>query len=359
MWLAGRRPGEEIGPKGFSQGGLFSMIRALSYAAAAVAALTAAGALAGCAAAGETASAATGGLEQRVITVDSVPAAEEGGLYVAQAQGYFAQEGLTVNIKPVTGGEAGIPDLKSGRAQLVGGNYVSFILAQMAGTANLRIVAAGSQIEPGAEALYVMPHSRFQTVADLAKVDAKIGLNTKHDVGDVMVGALLTQAGYGPGDYKQVIPPGGFPALLKMLPAGQVDAAWLPQPLGEQAEQQIGAVPIADFDQGALQNYPFTGYIGGSQWVQSHPKTVAAFLRALIKGQQLADTDRSAVEQALEKEVNVPPIIAATMSLDSYPLEMDVPQLQRVANTMFEFGLTSTAYDIRQMIQPEPGLIAK
>lgn len=335
------------------------MIRTLSYAGAAIAVFAAAGTLAGCAAAGGAARPATSPPGQRVITVDSVPAAEEGGLYVAQDRGFFAQEGLTVKIKAIPGGEAGIPDLKSGKAQLVGGNYVSFILAQMTGTANLRIVAAGSQLQPGAEALYVMPHSHFQTVADLARAHAKIGLNTHHDVGDVMIGALLNQAGYGLGAINEVIPPEGFPALLQMLPAGEVDAAWLPQPLGEQAEQQIGAVPIADFDQGALQDYPFTGYLGSAQWVRSHPSTVAAFLRALIKGQQLADTDRGAVEQALENRVHVTPIVAATMSLDNYPLSMDVVQLQRVANTMFEFRLTPHAtkpYDIRQMIQPEPGL---
>src|ERR1700722_5424209 len=108
-------------------------IRTLSYLSAAIAAIAAAGTLAGCAAAGGTADAATGQLEQSTITIDSVPAAEEGGLYVAQAQGFFAQQGLNVKIKSITGGEASIPDLQAGRAQLVAGNYVSFILAQMAG----------------------------------------------------------------------------------------------------------------------------------------------------------------------------------------------------------------------------------
>jgi NitT/TauT family transport system substrate-binding protein len=338
------------------------MIRTLSYAGAAVAIFAAAGALAGCSAADGAARAASSPLEQRVITVDSVPAAEEAGLYVAQDRGLFAQQGLTVQIRSVTGGEAGLPDLQSGRAQLVGGNYVSFVLAQLTGSyggrpADLRIVAAGSQIEPGAEALYVMPDSPFKTVADLARGHAKIGLNTKHDVGDVMIGALLAQAGYGPGDIHEVVPPGGFQALLSMLPAGQVDAAWLPQPLGEMAEQQAGAEPIADFDQGALQDYPFTGYVGGTSWVRSHPNTVAAFTRALEQGQELADTSRTAVEQAMEKEVNVPPIVAANMPLDSYPLQLDLPQLRRVANTIYEFGLAPRRYDISQMVQPEAGLI--
>jgi NitT/TauT family transport system substrate-binding protein len=307
-------------------------------------------------------------LEQHTITVDSVPAAEAGGLYVAQARGFFTQQGLTVKIKGITGSEAGIPDLQAGRAQLVAGNYVPFILAQMAGEfgatprtvkpVNIRIIAAGSEIQPGTEALYVMPKSKFQTVAELAKAHARIGLNTPNDIGDVMTGALLAGNGYQLSAVKQVTPKAGFPALLTMLAAGRVDAAWLPQPLAEIAQQQFGAVPIADFDQGSVQGLPLTGYLGTEQWVTAHPNTVAAFLRALYEGQQLADTDRSAVEAAMEKYMGIKPIVADTMAIDTYPLAMDVPQLQRVADSMFQFGLTATRYQIRTMIQPEPGLIS-
>lgn len=81
----------------------------------------------------------------------------------------------------------------------MGRNYVAFIHAQMAGEfhgkhAHLRIIAAGSEIQPGSEALYVMPHGKYQTLAALARAHARIGLGTANDVGDVMVGALLIQA---------------------------------------------------------------------------------------------------------------------------------------------------------------------
>jgi NitT/TauT family transport system substrate-binding protein len=348
-------------------------IKTSFYLGAAIAAAAAAGTLAGCHPLGGTTAAATADpLEQRTITVDSVPAVEEGGLYVAQAQGFFAQQGLNVKIKSITGGEAGIPDLQTGRAQLVAGNYVSFILAQMAGKfgatsktvkpVDLRIIAAGSEMRPGTEALYVMPGSKFQSVAELAKSHARVGLNTANDVGDVMMGALLAENGYRASAVKRVIPKAGFPALLSMLPAGKVDAAWLPQPLAETAEQRFGAVPIADFDQGSVQDFPFTGYIGTAQWVNDHPDTVAAFLRALNEGQRLADTNRSAVESAMEKYTGIKPIVADTMAIDNYPLQISVPQLQRVADAMFEFGLTGKAtapYEISKMIQPAPGLIAR
>src|SRR5579859_2953657 len=124
-----------------------------AYLGVAMAVVAAMGGLAGCSGAGNASAAATAPA-QTLLTVDSVPAAEEGGLYVAAAQGFFAQQGLTVKIKPITGGEAGIPDLQSGHADLVGGNYVSFILAQMAGKfdgkpVNMRIIAAGLELRPG------------------------------------------------------------------------------------------------------------------------------------------------------------------------------------------------------------------
>jgi NitT/TauT family transport system substrate-binding protein len=340
------------------------MIERLRSWAGLVACIVIAAALAGCSASGGAADGAAGPVEQRVITVDAVPAAEEGGLYVAQAQGFFARFGLTVKIDSITGAALGIPDLQSGRAQLVAGNYVPFIMAQLAGSfdrkpVSLRIVAAGSEIQPGSEALYVLPRSRFQTLAELARARARIGLDAADDTGDMLVGALLAQAGYGLGEVRQVIAAGGFPALLGMLSSGRVDAAWLPQPLGETAEQRMGALPIADFDQGSLQDFPFTGYLGSTQWVRAHPGTVAAFLEALNEGQRLADTDRAAVESAMEQYTDVPPVIADTMALDSYPLQIDVPQLQRVADSMYEFGLTPGAkapYQMADMIEREPGL---
>jgi len=314
-------------------------INKLAYCAVA---MVSAAALAGCANLG--ASAATGAPEESAITVDSVPAAEEGGLYVAQANGFFQRQGLTVTINPITGGEAGIPDLQCGKAQLVGGNYVSFVLAQMSGEfggkpASFRVVAPGAQILPGTEALYVLPDSRFQTVADLASAHARVGLNTKDDVGQVLLGALLAQDGDSFDSIDPVVPAGGFTALISMLRDRQVDAAWFPQPFGTMVQQQYGAVELADFDQGSLEEFPFTGYIGTSSWVASHPTTVAAFDRALAEGQQLADSDHSALEKAYEKYAGLPPIVAATMPFDTYPLTMSQAQLQRVSNAMYEFGL--------------------
>jgi NitT/TauT family transport system substrate-binding protein len=311
----------------------------------------------------------TGPLEQTAITVEAVPTADEAGLYIASDLGYFAQEGLTVKIGVTGGGELAIPDLTSGKTDLVAGNYVSFVQAQIKGEANLRIIANGSLMQPGNQAVYVMPNSKFKTMDELAAHDARIGVNTLNNIGQVLFGSLLQDTGHQLSDV-QLVPPAAkgnpFAALLTELKSGTIDAAWLPEPFATIAEQTLGAVRVADFDQGSMQSFPIAAYIGTSKWVAAHPNTIAAFLRAFQRGQQRADTDRGQVESSLIKNTLLPngtqpdqaSQIASLMTLNSYPLIMDVPTMQRVSTSMFEFGLEpglKEPYDISKMIQWEPG----
>jgi NitT/TauT family transport system substrate-binding protein len=303
------------------------------------------------------------------IVVDAVPTADEAGLYIANQRGYFKQQGLNIKIDPILGGEPGMADLQTGKAQIIVGNYVSFILAQIHQTydsksIDLRIIADGSHMQQGNQAIYVMPDSRFKTVADLTKYHAKVGINTPDNVGEVLFGSLFKENGLNLSGIDPVYE--GFGNMIGGLASGKLDAAWLPEPFATIAQETIGAVSLADFDQGSLQNFPIGAYIGTEQWVHSHPNTVAAFLRALEEGQQVADTDRGAVESALMDKANLTsafaatPLQAATMTLDTYPLGMDIPAMQRVSDAMFEFGLEpglKKPYQIINMIQSEPGEI--
>ncbi len=325
---------------------------------------------------GSTSSVETGPApEVSTITLDAVPTADAAGLYIAQDNGYFARQGLTVKIVPIGGGEYGMGDLQTGTAQLLEGNYVSFILAQIEGKfaapnpknpaqhepmkpIDMRMIANSSQMQAGNQALYVLPSSGYKTVNDLVKHDVPVGVNTLHNIGTVLLGSLLASIGEKVGALTQSPQP--LPQMPKLLDSGVVKAAWLPEPFGTIAQQEYGAVPIADFNQGSLQSFPIGTVVGSKSWVQSHPKTIAAFLRAYNEGQQIADTDRAAVEKSLVAHVpGMTKELAATITLDTYPLAMDVPVMQRVPDAMFEFGVITKPYDITKMIQPEPGMIKK
>jgi NitT/TauT family transport system substrate-binding protein len=313
-----------------------------------------------------------GALETNTINVEAVPTSDEAGLYIASDLGYFRQEGLTVKISPTGGGELAIPDLNSGKADIVAANYVSFVQAQIEGKADLKIIANGSLMQPGNQALFVMPASKIKTVTDLASHPGghktSIGVNTTNNIGSLLIGSLLQDNGFSLNDVTLAAPTlaagqNPFSILLGQLHSRSIDAAWLPEPFATIAEQNFGAVKLADFDQGSMQNFPIGVYIGTSKWVMSHPNTVVAFLRALQKGQQKADTDRGQVEKSLVANTLVPNgtlrpeavQIASLMTINSYPLIMDVTTMQRVPDSMFEFHIVSARFNIRKMIQWEPG----
>jgi NitT/TauT family transport system substrate-binding protein len=306
------------------------------------------------------------------IVIDAVPTADAVGLYIAYDEGFFTQQGLKVTIKPINGGEYGMGALQTDTAQLIEGNYVSFILAQIAGKfaapnpdnptqvepskpIDMRLIADASQMQAGNQALYVLPTSPYKTVKALVQHKIKVGVNSLNNIGSVLLGSLLAANGDPLSALTQV--PEILPQMPALLNAHKIPAAWLPEPFGTEAEQEYGAVQVADFDQGSLQDFPIGTVAGNASWVQTHPKTVAAFLRAYNEGQQVADTNRGAVEKALVLHTGVSKEIAATMTLDTYPLVMDVPVMQRVADAMYEVGVIGKHFSISSMIQPESGEI--
>jgi NitT/TauT family transport system substrate-binding protein len=313
--------------------------------------------------------------EQTNVTIDVVPTADAVGIYIAYDAGYFKQQGINLKIDTINGGEYGMGDLQTGAVQLVEGNYVSFVLAQTQGEfaapnpanpaktlatkpIDMRIIANASQMQEGNQALYVMPNSPYKTVTALAKNHASIAINSPNNIAQVLLGSLFTADGLKLNSIRQVVQP-AFPLSPGMLAARKFDAAWLPEPFGTEAQQEYGATQVADFNQGSLQNFPIGTVVGATSWIQSHPYTVGAFLRAYDQGQEIADTNRAAVEATLVKHTGVTPEIAATMTLDTYPLVMDVPVMQRVPQAMYEFGVIGNRFDIASMIQTEPGEITK
>ena len=93
----------------------------------------------------------------------------------------------------------------------------------------------------------------------------------------------------------------------------------------------MGLLELTDLDQGATAGFPVGWYVATKAWAKKYPRTLAAFLDALRAGQQIADSNRTAVEQAMEKlpaPFTVSPTIAAVMSIETYPLNV-APDIDR------------------------------
>jgi len=310
---------------------------------------------AGCSSGGKSAAADSSG-EHATLTVGVVPALDSAGFFIAYYDGLFTAQGLNIIPKFVTSSETAIALQVKGQYQITGGNYVSYIQAQQDGQANLDIFAEGSVMEPGAQDLYTMPGSPIRSLGDLK--GRTVAINAPNNILYLLAASVLTEHGISPKNV-HFVTKYAFPQIPAELSAGAVNAAVLPEPFASIAEQSYGAVPLADLNQGATTSFPVEGYVATEQWAKQHPQTLAAFYRALEAGQQIADTNRAAVEQAMERlpaPLGLTKTTAALMSVDQYPVTsgpvgtVDKLQLQRVVSVMQQFLGFDPSFNIDSML---------
>jgi NitT/TauT family transport system substrate-binding protein len=300
-----------------------------------------------CAGCGTTTGASSSKVEKPELTVATVQALTNMGLYLAQQHGYFADEGLRVNIVPVVSSTTAIANQLHGGVDVTAGAYASYILAQArsSGAISWRILAAGSVSQPHSQEVLVAPGSSIKSVTDLH--GKTVAANILGNVGSLLVDSMLSAYSMPPSSVKQVAMP--FPEMAPALKRGEVDAAWFDEPFLSQAKSSIGAETLYDTGTGPTANLPISGYMVTEDWAKQNPRTAAAFSRAIGRGQILADTSRSACQDAITGFLKVNKAMASVVTLDNYPNTLDPVPIQRVADVMHQFNLLKQPFAVHAM----------
>src|SRR5689334_9778912 len=301
--------------------------------------------LAGCSSGGSGGGSAPLKLEKTNIVVNAFPAIDSAGLYIAKDKGLFAAQGLNVTIVPVPKGPPPstqnlIDGQVSGKWDITAGDYVTYIQNQLgAGVSrqDLRIVAESSILQPNVLTVMVKGNSPISQVSQLK--GKNVSVNAPNNIGTLLIDSLLVSHGLKPQQIHYATVP--FPVVATALTAknSTLTAAFAPEPFVSFGEAQAGLQELADLDQGSTQDFPIQGFAVTAGWAQKYPNTLKAFTTALAQGQQIADTDRAAVEAAIEKYLGVDTQSAAFISLPAFPLTVDAARLQRVVSAMTRFNL--------------------
>jgi NitT/TauT family transport system substrate-binding protein len=141
-----------------------------------------------------------------------------------------------------------------------------------------------------------------------------------------------------------------FPDMAKALQEGKVAAAWEADPFITESEENVGAIPLADSNQGSTENLPIAGYMVTASWLKKYPNTAAAFRRALVKAQTIATNDPAAVQQGMEAFAKVPAISASVEASPQFPTQMNAALLVRLEQLMLHFNMIGQSYDVSQML---------
>lgn len=325
-------------------------IRRISAAAAMAVALTA---VAGCGLLGGSGDADTGGnaqVERAKINVGLIPQLIDiAGFQRAQQAGYFEREGLEIVDVAIKSATDAVPQFKTNQLDFAFGNWTTFIEAQTQQVADLRMVSDALQAKEGMTGLVAMPGSGIQTPKDLA--GKSIGINALKSNVELTSRATLEANDVDPDSVQfKVIPTSN---ALNALQTGQIDVMSLQEPNLTTAKQQLGVVVVADRATGPVSDFPISGYVTSAQFAKDNPRTVAAFQRAVAKGQ--ADVaDRQVLEETLLGYADIEEEIAKTVGVGVFPTEVDKTRLQRVADLMLTYDILTEKFDVSSMIYRAP-----
>src|SRR3984957_16890208 len=279
------------------------------------AAVAAVALLAGCSgSSGGSSSAAAGPLEKTDIVIDAFPAIDSAGLFIAEQRGLFKAQGLNVTIKLAQTSQTAIDGQLKGTFDITSADYVTYVDNVLLTKAPLRIVDEASFPQPDVLTLLVKGVSKVQSVQQLR--DRTVSVNAPNDIGTLLVDSLLTDNGV-PLNSVAFNNNVAFPDVGADLSKGTVAASFAPEPFISLDGMNAGTQILADLDQGGSNDFPIQGVAVTQSWARDNPNTLAAFERAYAQGQELADTDRPAVEAAVEKFLNLPPLAGGPVSVAS------------------------------------------
>lgn len=226
------------------------------------------------------AEASEGGLA--TVRVGHVPVTIYAPLFIADQKGYFAEEGIDVELLPVQGGTENVVQVAAGNFDVAGGGIGAGMLNAVARGIDFEIVAPLHTERPPVTSPLVVSKARYDSgeiteVADLA--GKKVSTNAKGSATEYWLWKALQQGGLGFGDVEVIGL--GFREVGAALENGSLDGGILGEPLATLAEDQ-GL--IARLSEDFIDDFTSTMIYYNKEWAEANPELARGFIKAFIRG---------------------------------------------------------------------------
>lgn len=211
-------------------------------------------------------------------------------VWMAEAGGFFKQQGLDVEIVNMEGGSRGLRAVMSGELHAMNVGLSAVVEANGKG-ADLRLIASSSNTMR----FGFFAASDVKNAADLK--GQKVGISSFGSESDVATTLALQQLGLSRRDVT-VVEIGGTLRRLAALQAGEIKATPLNEPANIMA-QQHGLPKLVDLAEKVP--WIFNGVVVSRSYLQTRRENVTRFLKAYLEGTYLALSDEKGAKGLLAK----------------------------------------------------------
>jgi NitT/TauT family transport system substrate-binding protein len=288
--------------------------------------------------------------ELRPVRVAALPIAETGALWAAMDEGIFEDHGIEVEVVPAQGGAQAIPALLSGDIQFaIGQPFGPF----RADGQNLGVVIIGDYADSLAEgkdvnAVVSPADSGITGPADLA--GKRVSVNSLGAAGDVTIMKAVEDAGGDPSTIEFVEV--AFPDAEAQLEAGNIDAAWVPDPFMSRIVDGGGNLVVHPY-QATIPGLSLLTNITTQELIDSDPELVSDFAAAMTEALDWAMANEDAVRAAISTNMEIPEEAAAGITLPTFTSEVTVSDLEELAALAVDFGVLDAEPDFDRLVQQQ------
>jgi NitT/TauT family transport system substrate-binding protein len=317
-------------------------------------ALAAAATSAGC---GQEAAGGAGSENGRTkLTVGLVPVYELAPVHLGIEKGFFADEGLELEVQTAQGGAEIVPQVLSGSVQVGFSNTPALFSAAETGLPLEIVAPAGGspRARVGKEdtdqgAVMVKNDSPIRGYEDLA--GRTVAVNTVGNVLDVTLRAALAERGVDAARVEYLEVP--FPDMLAALDAGRVDAAFVTPPfetIAKSGDYRAIGFPFVD----VRPDLVFAGYFASREWAEQNREVLERFLAALRRSMEYAAEHELQTREAIGEFTELPEEVVRAVPVgnrrpDCQELETSSELL---GDLMVRYGALEREPDLGELIRP-------
>jgi NitT/TauT family transport system substrate-binding protein len=279
----------------------------------------------------------------RVITTPLEVAA---GVYYAQAGGFFAKNGLRVEIASLVNGQAAASAVLGGSADIGVGNLLSMATAYKKGLGLVFIAPAAQYNEraPTTE-LVVDNASTIRAAKDL--VGGTIAVQALADVMVIATKEWLAKNGVDPT--KVTFVELAVPEMIDALQRHRVTAAMMGEPalaigLGQKSIREL-ASPFSSIGKSFILN----GWYVKATWLATHRDEAKRFAAAVIAGQRWANGHPQESGQVFLKNSNFDPAILGKINRATFADRFEPGLVQPVIDAAARYNLIDGSFAATDM----------
>lgn len=278
--------------------------------------------------------------ELQKLRMAIVPSAGNLPVYVANAKGYFKDEGLDFEMLLINSGPGAASAVVSKSADVGWGGMLPTVAARAQGIPFKFIIGGYTEQKP-IYADTVMLASIKSGINDIKDLKGKVvAVNNAGGVNDLQVRIKLKEAGIPVESVQILTVP--FPQMQAALELGNADVVATVSPFSTSIlQRKLGKVIASGYVKEAdlTKPIPVAGIYATEEWIKGNAGTVVHLKRAIDKADELIKSNPQEAKQILQKQMKLAPALVEALVLPPYGTGIDPVGVQAVMDAAYSVGI--------------------